>query len=95
MAVEYDGEPNGLKIHKDGRIFVADYRRGILQLDPASGALSPVVEHDQGQPFKGAKHNDMIEYLPPDRANQPFRHKPPSRKLPSAVGQSIPLWGLR
>ena len=72
MAVEYDGEPNGLKIHKDGRIFVADYRRGILQLDPASGALSPVVEHDQGQPFKGAKHNDMIEYLPPDRANQPF-----------------------
>ena len=25
LITEYDGEPNGLKIHKDGRIFVADY----------------------------------------------------------------------
>jgi gluconolactonase len=41
LAAEYDGEPNGLKIHKDGRIFIADYRHGIMRLDPSSGAVSP------------------------------------------------------
>jgi gluconolactonase len=25
VAAEYGGEPNGLKIHKDGRIFIADH----------------------------------------------------------------------
>ena len=29
LAAEYDGEPNGLKIHKDGRIFIADFHHGI------------------------------------------------------------------
>ncbi len=33
---EYDGWPNGLKIHKDGRIFITDYKRGIVLLDPAT-----------------------------------------------------------
>ena len=27
-VAEYDGWPNGLKFHRDGRIFIADYRRG-------------------------------------------------------------------
>src|ERR1700733_5814323 len=31
---EYDGEPNGLAIHRVGSIFIADYRNGILTLDP-------------------------------------------------------------
>ena len=57
LAAEYDGEPNGLKIHKDGRIFIADYRHGIMQLDPASGAVSTVLGGDRGQPFKGV--NDL------------------------------------
>jgi gluconolactonase len=35
LVAEYDGEPNGLKIHKDGRIFIADHRKGLLLLDPA------------------------------------------------------------
>jgi gluconolactonase len=30
VALEYDGEPNGLAIHKDGRIFIADHKQGIL-----------------------------------------------------------------
>ena len=34
LVAEYDGEPNGLKIHKDGRIFIADYRHGIMVLEP-------------------------------------------------------------
>jgi len=36
QVAEYDGWPNGLKIHKDGRIFITDYRRGIVVLDAAS-----------------------------------------------------------
>ena len=37
VVAEYDGEPNGLKIHRDGRIFIADHRNGILLLDPGEG----------------------------------------------------------
>jgi len=37
VFADYDGEPNGLKIHKDGRIFVADHRHGLLVFDPKTG----------------------------------------------------------
>ncbi|MBB5696610.1 SMP-30/gluconolactonase/LRE family protein, partial [Roseomonas pecuniae] len=37
QVAEYDGWPNGLKIHRDGRIFITDYKRGIMLLDPESG----------------------------------------------------------
>lgn len=33
LFLEYDGEPNGLKIHKDGRLFIADYRNGIMTVN--------------------------------------------------------------
>src|ERR1700694_6202187 len=32
LVIEYDGWPNGLKIRADGRIFVADYTHGIMEL---------------------------------------------------------------
>ena len=41
VAAEYDGWPNGLKIHKDGRIFLADYKNGIMEMDPANGRVRP------------------------------------------------------
>jgi len=40
LVVQYDGWPNGLKIHRDGRIFIADYRRGILVLVALTWATS-------------------------------------------------------
>src|SRR5918996_2691464 len=43
-VAEYDGWPNGLKIHKDGRIFITDYRRGLLVLDPESGTVTPLLD---------------------------------------------------
>ena len=58
IAAEYEGEPNGLVIHKDGRIFVADHKLGILVLDPDSGRLVPVVSRYHQQAFKGV--NDLI-----------------------------------
>ncbi len=58
LIAEYDGQPNGLKIHRDGRIFVADHQHGILQLDPDTGAVGPLcVSDNDGRPFKGV--NDL------------------------------------
>src|SRR5204863_238017 len=39
LAVQYDGEPNGLKFHPDGRAFIADYRRGLARCPVAFGAV--------------------------------------------------------
>ncbi len=58
LVAEYDGEPNGLKIHKDGRIFIADFRHGIMQLDSVSGSVSPVLGSYRDQSFKGI--NDLV-----------------------------------
>src|SRR5450631_4405284 len=38
LVAEYDGWPNGIAIHKDGSLWVADYRRGLLRVDPSSRA---------------------------------------------------------
>ena len=57
VVAEYDGAPCGLAIHRDGRIFIADWFRGILVLDPASGVLTDVVTEFEGKPFLGA--NDL------------------------------------
>jgi len=58
LASEYDGWPNGLKIHRDGRVFITDYKRGIMSLDPASGAVTPYLETAASESFKGV--NDLV-----------------------------------
>lgn len=58
VAAEYDGEPNGLAWHPDGRVLIADYKNGILALDPASGTVSPVIARRNSERFKGP--NDLI-----------------------------------
>ncbi len=58
LIAEYDGEPNGLKIHKDGRIFIADHVHGLMQLDPATGKVSVVLGKAMHEPFKGL--NDLV-----------------------------------
>ncbi len=57
VAAEYDGWPNGLAIHRDGRIFIADYRHGIMVLDPKSGRVEPFLAHCFSESFKGV--NDL------------------------------------
>ena len=34
-VAEFDGEPNGMTIHSDGTIYIADHRRGLVTVDPA------------------------------------------------------------
>ena len=58
LIAEYDGWPNGLKIHRDGRIFIADYKHGIMQLDPETGAVSPFLTHWNSEGFIGI--NDLF-----------------------------------
>mgnify|MGYP006138590267 CR=1 FL=1 len=33
LVAEYDGWPNGLAIHRDGSLWISDYRRGLLKLE--------------------------------------------------------------
>jgi gluconolactonase len=58
LAAEYDGWPNGLKIHRDGRIFIADYMHGIMSLDPETGRVEPFITHRYTEHFHGC--NDLV-----------------------------------
>ena len=58
LFLEYDGEPNGLKIHADGRIFVTDYRHGIMVIDPRTRDVKPYLERSALDRFKGV--NDLV-----------------------------------
>ena len=57
LVTQYDGWPNGLKIHKDGRIFICDYKEGLLQLDPKTGKLETILRTAFSEGFKGL--NDL------------------------------------
>jgi len=58
LVAEYDGWPNGLKIHKDGRIYITDYKYGIMRLDPATGKVTPYLTHRKSESFRGV--NDLV-----------------------------------
>ena len=57
LVIEYDGWPNGLKIRADGRIFVADYMHGIMELDVKAGRMLPVLTARNSESFRGC--NDL------------------------------------
>ena len=57
LVATYDGEPNGLKIHRDGRIFIADHSRGLMMIDPSIGRPEVVLERPRRERFKGL--NDL------------------------------------
>jgi gluconolactonase len=58
VVAEYDGWPNGLKFHRDGRAIIADHRRGLMALDVASGRVEPLLEQVRREGFKGT--NDLV-----------------------------------
>ncbi len=57
LVVEYEGWPNGLKISRDGRILVADYRRGLMELDAKAGRMQPILSSRNSELFRGC--NDL------------------------------------
>ena len=58
LFAEYDGEPNGMKIHKDGRMFIADYHHGLMVLDPKTAKVTPFLDFKPYESFKGL--NDLV-----------------------------------
>lgn len=58
VGAEYDGEPNGLKFHKDGRGFITCHKHGIMVLDPRSGKVEPFLERSTLERFKAV--NDLV-----------------------------------
>jgi gluconolactonase len=58
LIAEYEGWPNGLKFHRDGRVFIADYKHGIMLLDPVNGKVTPYLERVNVERFKGV--NDLF-----------------------------------
>lgn len=57
LVAQTGGWPNGLAFHRDGRLFVADYRLGLLAADPATGRVEPLLAHRNSEGFKGL--NDL------------------------------------
>ena len=51
------GIPTGSKFHKDGRLFVADGERGIVEISP-QGVVRVAASECQGRRFKGP--NDLV-----------------------------------
>ncbi|CAM3810612.1 SMP-30/gluconolactonase/LRE family protein [Bordetella tumulicola] len=58
IAYQYDGWPNGLKIHQDGRIFVADHKHGIMIYDRQRQRIEPLLQEYGSARFKGV--NDLF-----------------------------------
>ncbi|MCG7601518.1 SMP-30/gluconolactonase/LRE family protein [Halomonas sp. McH1-25] len=54
----YDGWPNGMRFGPDGRLWIADYRHGILALSPQGGQPEPILTHVGSERFKGV--NDLF-----------------------------------
>jgi hypothetical protein len=59
LVTQYDGWPNGLAIHRDGSLWIADYRRGLLKLDVSKAGAQPeaVLGHRNSESFRGL--NDL------------------------------------
>jgi gluconolactonase len=59
LVAQYDGWPNGTALHRDGSLWITDYRRGLLRLDVANGAREPtaLLGHRNSESFKGV--NDL------------------------------------
>ncbi|MCC4300191.1 SMP-30/gluconolactonase/LRE family protein [Aurantimonas coralicida] len=57
LLCKYDGEPNGLALHRDGRMFVADHKNGIMVLDTETGHIVPFFDRPRLERFKGV--NDL------------------------------------
>ncbi|KAK4497314.1 hypothetical protein PRZ48_011764 [Zasmidium cellare] len=58
VVAEYDGEPNGLAVTPEGDIVIADYKQGILLLDPSTGKTQSKITRRHLERFKGP--NDLI-----------------------------------
>ena len=71
LIAEYDGWPNGLKFHRDGRIFIADYKNGIMLLDPVQRQSHAVPRARQRRALQGRER--LCSSLPTAISISPIR----------------------
>ena len=57
VIAEYDGWPNGMKLLRSGNFLVADHKKGLLEIERNSGAVSVMAAGFEGEPFLGL--NDL------------------------------------
>jgi gluconolactonase len=57
VVAEYEGWPNGSAFHRDGSLWIADYRRGLLRVDVTTGRSETLLGHRNSESFKGL--NDL------------------------------------
>ena len=58
QVAEYDGEPNGMKFLDPRTLLVADYKKGLVRIDVATGAVTPHLQRRNTERFKGV--NDLV-----------------------------------
>lgn len=58
LMIEYEGWPNGLRHHPDGRVFVADHRNGIMVFDPETRQIKPYLARVRLEHLKAV--NDLF-----------------------------------
>jgi len=52
------GQPNGAKFAPDGMLWIADKQKGLLKMDPRTGAVTPVTNHYHNEQLRGL--NDLV-----------------------------------
>jgi gluconolactonase len=91
-VAEYDGWPNGTAIHRDGSIWITDYRRGLLCLDVDGGSPRTILGHRNSESFKGVNDltfdaqgrcyfTDQGQTGLHDPTGRVYRYAPDSRRL--------------
>jgi len=58
QVAEYAGEPNGMAVHMDGLLYIADHKNGLMTVDPATGAVAALLTRLRREGFKGL--NDVL-----------------------------------
>lgn len=97
-AVATAGRPLGMQFAPDGRLLVADARRGLIAVDPSTGELTTLADHVDGAPINFADDlavaSDGTVYLSDASTKYPIgqdltdlvEHQPNGRLLAHDLG---------
>lgn len=58
VIADFDGEPNGLAIHQDGTLYIADHKNGLITVNPSTGNMDVLLHRIRREGFKGL--NDTL-----------------------------------
>ncbi|WP_288422419.1 SMP-30/gluconolactonase/LRE family protein [uncultured Pantoea sp.] len=67
LVVQYDGEPNGMKLTDPDTLIITDYRNGLMKLSISSATITPWLTRRNSESFRGV--NDLT---PDSRGNLYF-----------------------